>query len=83
MTGYGQHDDNGVIEEFMPVMELYDGGQKQKAVGIFMRNTMGNDYLKLIEERSPVDAYDLAVTDAKTYFHYEIPSMKAWKLPMS
>jgi pimeloyl-ACP methyl ester carboxylesterase len=83
LTGYGQYGDNGVIEEFIPVMELYDGGQKQKALDIFMRNTMGNDYLKLLEERLPVDAYDLAVTDAKTYFHHEIPSMKVWKLPMS
>jgi pimeloyl-ACP methyl ester carboxylesterase len=81
LTGYGQYGDNGVIEEFIPVMELYDAGQKKKAVDIFMRNTMGNDYLKLIEERLPVNAYDLAVKDAKTYFHHEIPSMKAWEWP--
>jgi len=65
------------------MIELYDKGQKQKAIDIFMRNTIGNDYLKLMEERLPVDAYDLAVIDAKTYFRYEIPSMKAWKLPLS
>ncbi len=83
LTGYGQNGDNGVIEEFIPIMELYDKGQKQKAIEIFMENTIGNDYLKLMEARLPVDAHDLAVTDAKTYFHHEIPSMKAWKLPMS
>ncbi len=83
LTGYGQSGDNCVIEEFTPIMELYDGGQKQKAVEIFMKNTIGEDYLKLMEERLSADAYDLAVTDAKTYFHHEIPSMKVWKLPMS
>jgi pimeloyl-ACP methyl ester carboxylesterase len=83
LTGYGQDDNYEVIEEFMPMIELYDKGQKQKAIDIFMRNTIGNDYLKLMEERLPVDAYDLAVIDAKTYFHYEIPSMKEWKLPFS
>jgi pimeloyl-ACP methyl ester carboxylesterase len=83
LTGYGQYGNYEVIEEFMPMIELYDKGQKQKAIDIFMRNTIGNDYLKLMEERLPVDAYDLAVIDAKTYFHYEIPSMKAWKLPLS
>jgi pimeloyl-ACP methyl ester carboxylesterase len=81
VTGYGQHGDYGVIEEFTPVMESYDAGQKQKALDIFMRNTMGDGYLKLIEERLPADAYDLAVTDAKTYFHHEIPSMRAWEMP--
>ena len=83
LTGYGQDGNYEVIEEFMPMIELYDKGQKQKAIDIFMRTTIGNDYLRLMEERLPVDAYDLAVIDAKTYFHYEIPSMKAWKLPFS
>ena len=83
LTGYGQDDNYEVIEEFMPMIELYDKGQKQKAIDIFMRNTIGNDYLKLMEERLPGDSYDLAVIDAKTYFHYEIPSMKEWKLPFS
>jgi pimeloyl-ACP methyl ester carboxylesterase len=83
LTGYGQSGDNGVIEEFTPIMELYDGGQKQKAIDIFMKNTIGDDYLKLLEANLPVNTYNLAVTDAKTYFHYEIPSMKLWKLPTS
>jgi pimeloyl-ACP methyl ester carboxylesterase len=83
LTGYGQDGNYEVIEEFMPMIELYDKGQKQKAIDIFMRTTIGNDYLKLMEERLPVDAYDLAVIDAKTYFHYEIPSIKEWKLPLS
>jgi pimeloyl-ACP methyl ester carboxylesterase len=83
LTGYGQYGDNSVIEEFLPLVELYDRGQKQKAIDIFMKNTMGQDYLELMEARLPVNAYDLAATDAKTYFHYEIASMKAWKLPMS
>jgi hypothetical protein len=43
-----------------------------------MHNAIGPDYKETISKVLPSDAFELAVKDAKTFFHEEIPFMKTW-----
>jgi pimeloyl-ACP methyl ester carboxylesterase len=79
ITGYNEFTNNQeVIEEFQPIIQMYDKGQKNKAIDIFMKKAIGSNYKDIIANVLPSNSFELAVVDAKTFFHEEIPSMKSW-----
>ena len=57
---------------------MYDKGQKNEAIGVFMKIAIGINYKDIITNVLPSNSFELAVVDAKTFFHEEIPSMRSW-----
>ena len=57
---------------------MYDKGQKNEAIDIFMKTAIGTNYKEIIANVLPSNSFELAVADAKTFFHEEIPSMRSW-----
>ncbi len=43
-----------------------------------MKIAIGTNYNSIITHVLPSNSFELAVIDAKTFFHKEIPSMKSW-----
>jgi|GEM_PF-1503697 len=79
ITGYNEFTNNQeVIKEFELIIQMYDKGQKNKAIDIFMKKAIGSNYKDIIANVLPSNSFELAVVDAKTFFHEEIPSMKSW-----
>lgn len=52
--------------------------KKNEAIDIFMKTAIGTNYKEIIANGLPSNSFELAVTDAKTFFHEEIPSMRSW-----
>ena len=79
ITGYNEEFTNQeVIEKFEPIIQMYDKGQKDEAIDIFMKKAIGPNYKQIIANVLPANSFELAVVDAGTYFHEEIPFMKSW-----
>ncbi len=57
---------------------MYDKEQKNEAIDIFMKTAIGTNYKEIIANILPSNLFELAVADAKTFFHGEIPSMRSW-----
>ena len=55
-------------------MELYDKGEKSKAIDIF-RTCHWFGFLDLLKEHMPENVLDLSLRDAGTNFHHEIPAI--------
>ncbi|HEY7572046.1 MAG TPA: alpha/beta hydrolase [Nitrososphaeraceae archaeon] len=82
LTGYDLHNTRGseVVTSFSSLIDMYDAGDKVKAIVTFMKSTIGPDYHNIIRELLPQDAFDMAVRDAETFFHQEIPAMETWPI---
>jgi hypothetical protein len=52
--------------------------KKNEAIDIFMKTAIGTNYKEIIANVLPSNLFELAVIDAKPFFHEEIPSMKSW-----
>jgi pimeloyl-ACP methyl ester carboxylesterase len=78
ISGYNENTGQQVIEEFEPIIRMYDKGEKDEAIDIFMKNAIGSNYKDIIANVLPSNSFELAVVDAKTFFYEEIPSMKLW-----
>jgi len=80
LTGYDLHSTKGseVVANFSSLIDTYDAGDKVEAVVKFMKSTIGLDYGNIIKELLPRNAFDMAVRDAQTFFHYEVPAMETW-----
>lgn len=78
LTGYNEFTNEQVIVEFQPIIQMYDKGQKNEAIDIFMKTAIGTNYKEIIANVLPSNLFELAVVDEKTFFHEEIPSMKSW-----
>src|SRR5918996_2058092 len=78
ITGYNEITGQQIIHEFEPLIQMYDKGQKKEAIDIFMKKAIGYNYKETIANVLPSNSFELAITDAKTFFHEEIPSMKLW-----
>ena len=78
ITGYNEFTNEQVIQEFQPIIQMYDKGQKNEAIDIFMKTAIGTNYKEIIANVLPSNLFELAVVDEKTFFHEEIPSMKSW-----
>ena len=57
---------------------MYNKGQKNEAIDVFMKIVIGTNYKEIITNVLPSNSFELAVLDAQTFFHEEIPSMKSW-----
>ena len=57
---------------------MYDKGQKNETIEIFMKNTIGSNYKEIISNLLPSNSFELAIKDANTFFYEEIPFMKSW-----
>ena len=57
---------------------MYDKEQKNEAIDIFMKTAIGTNYKEIIANILPSNLFELAVVDAKTFFHGEIRSMRSW-----
>ena len=55
---------------------MYDKGQKNEAIDIFMKTAIGTNYKEIIANILPPNSFELAVVDAKNLFHEEITSIK-------
>src|SRR5262245_58664138 len=77
LTGYDLHSTKGseVVANFS-LIDTYDAGDKVEAVVKFIKSTIGLDYGNII--LLPRNAFDMAVRDAQTFFHYEVPAMETW-----
>jgi pimeloyl-ACP methyl ester carboxylesterase len=78
ITGYNEFTNEQVIQEFQPLIQMYDKGQKKEAIDVFMKIAIGTNYKDIITNVLPSNPFELAVIDAKTFFHKEVPSMKSW-----
>jgi pimeloyl-ACP methyl ester carboxylesterase len=78
ITGYNEITGQQIIHEFQPLIQMYDKGHKKEAIDIFMKKAIGSNYKETIANVLPSNSFELAITDAKTFFHEEIPSMKLW-----
>ena len=78
ITGYNEFTNEQVIQEFQPLIQMYDIGQKNEAIDVFMKIAIGTHYKDIITNVLPSNSFELAVIDAKTFFHEKIPSMKSW-----
>ena len=79
ITGYNEFTNEQVIHEFQPLIQMYDKGQKNEAIDIFMKTAIGTNYKEIIANVLPSNSFELAVADAKTFFHKEIPAMNSWR----
>jgi pimeloyl-ACP methyl ester carboxylesterase len=79
ITGYNEFTNEQVIQEFQPIIQMYDKGEKNEAIDIFMKIAIGTNYKEIIANVLPSNSFELAVVDAKTFFHEEIPAMKSWR----
>ena len=79
ITGYNEFTNEQVIQEFQPLIQMYDKGQKNEDIDVFMKIAIGTNYKDIITNFLTSNSFELAVIDAKTFFHEEIPSMKSWK----
>ena len=82
LTGYDLHTTKGseVVAGFSSLIDMYDARDKVKAIVTFMKSTIGPDYHNIIRKLLPQDAFDMAIRDAETFFHHEIPAMETWPI---
>jgi len=64
-------------ELLMPLVELYDSGERAKAVHIFMRTATSPSWREETEQRIP-GAADQAEIDAAATFHGDLPALRQW-----
>lgn len=79
ITGYNEFTNEQVIAEFQPLIQMYDKGQKNEAIDVFMKTAIGTNYKEIIANVLASHSFELAVVDAQTFFHEEIPSIKLWR----
>jgi hypothetical protein len=56
------------MQQFMPLIQMYDKVHGSEAIDNFLKMTIGLAYRNLIDKMLPANAFDLAVIDAKLSF---------------
>ena len=56
------------MQQFMPLLQMYDKVHGSEAIDNFLKMTIGLVYHNLIDKMLPANAFDLAVIDAKLSF---------------
>jgi len=69
ITGYNEFTNEHVIQEFEPIIQMYDKGQRNEAIDFFMKTAIGTNYKEIIANVLPPNSFELAVIDANTFFH--------------
>jgi hypothetical protein len=65
------------MQQFMPLIQMYDKVIGSEAINNFLKITIGLVYRNLIDKMLPANEFDHAVIDAKNFFYDEIPAMKS------
>jgi len=60
--------------------QLYDPGDKVRAIDAFLTAVVGANYRQIIEQFLPPGALELAVTDLDTFFQVELPALQQWRV---
>jgi pimeloyl-ACP methyl ester carboxylesterase len=66
------------MELLGPIVNAYQRGDVAGAIDSFLSLVNGPDYRAIIDSALPIGAFDLAVRDAETLFHSELPAMQNW-----
>ena len=70
IAGYNEFTDEQVIHEFQSLIQMYDKGQKNEAIDVFMKTAIGTHYKDIIANVLPLNSFELAIIDAQTFFHW-------------
>ncbi len=54
--------------------------EQNKKIVVFKKSNIRLDYSNVIKQQLPHNALDMAVNDAYTFFHYEIPALESWPI---
>jgi pimeloyl-ACP methyl ester carboxylesterase len=68
-----------VTEVAQPSSERHASGDKGGAVDLFLRGVCGPQMREVADRALPSGAYDLAATDADTFFVTEFPALGEWQ----
>ena len=68
-----------IMQQMMPIVHMYEAGNKAGAVDAFLKASVGPDYRSVIDKVLPPGAFELAVADADTFFMVEFPALQPWR----
>jgi pimeloyl-ACP methyl ester carboxylesterase len=68
-----------LMESFAPAFQMYEAGNKAGAVDGCLRTVFGPEYRDMLDRVLP-GAFAQAVTDADTFFQFEMPALQQWNL---
>jgi pimeloyl-ACP methyl ester carboxylesterase len=66
-----------LMESFGPAFQMYQAGNKAEAIASCLRVVFGAGYREVLDRVLP-DAFAQAVTDADTFFQFEMPALQQW-----
>jgi 3-oxoadipate enol-lactonase len=66
-----------LFESLAPAFQMYEAGNKAGAVDGCLRGVFGPDYRDVLDRVLP-GAFAQAVTDADTFFRFEMPALQQW-----
>ena len=66
-----------LMESFAPAFQMYEAGDKTGAIDGFLRAVFGPEYRDVLDRVLP-GAFAQAVTDADTFFRFEMPALQQW-----
>lgn len=66
-----------LMEAIGPVVQMYEAGNRSGAIDSFLQTVLGPDY-RIVLDRALPGAFAQAVTDAETFFRFEIPALEQW-----
>jgi pimeloyl-ACP methyl ester carboxylesterase len=68
-----------LMESFAPAFQMYEAGNRAGAVDGCLRTVFGPEYRDMLDRVLP-GAFAQAVTDADTFFQFEMPALQQWNL---
>lgn len=71
-----------LMESFAPAFQMYEAGDKAGAIDGCLRTVFGPEYRDLLDRVLP-GAFAQAVTDADTFFQFEMPALQQWNFTKS
>jgi pimeloyl-ACP methyl ester carboxylesterase len=66
-----------LMESFAPAFQMYEAGDKAGAIDGCLRTVLGREYRDMLDRVLP-GAFEQAVTDADTFFQFEMPALQQW-----
>jgi pimeloyl-ACP methyl ester carboxylesterase len=66
-----------LMEAIGPVVQMYEAGNRSGAIDSFLQTVLGPDY-RIVPDRALPGAFAQALTDAETFFRFEIPALEQW-----
>jgi pimeloyl-ACP methyl ester carboxylesterase len=66
-----------LMESFAPAFQMYEAGDKAGAIDGCLRTVFGPEYRDVLDRVLP-GAFAQAVSDADTFFRFELPALQQW-----